>query len=96
MLLLQSCFEIEEESFGMDGDLDLDSNMKIDAHSERVTIFAIESSIPEKEGEPMLLVIDDSVPDGQFQLLYVSDEGDDGGGEVPSEGERAVIFEGVH
>lgn len=91
MLLLQACFEIEEESFGMDGDQDLETNMRIDAHSEKVTIFAIESSIPEKEDEPLFLLIDDSVPDGQFELLYVPDEGDDEEGVSPTDGKREKV-----
>lgn len=95
MLLLQACFEIEEESFGMEGDQDLDTNMKIDDHSEKVMIFAIGSSIPEKMDEPLFLVIDDGVPDGQFQLLYVPDGGDEGEEELPSEGKRTTVSVGA-
>lgn len=86
MLLLQSCFDLDDEEFGMedvDGEPDIETNKKIDEVSEKVMVFAIESSVQEKEGEPLFLLVDDELPDGQFILQHIPEGGDDGDEEYP-------------
>lgn len=82
MLLLQSCFDLSQESFGMEGDLDFDENQRMDEQSDKVMVYALGSQVQERIDEPVYLVIDNEFPKGQF-LLYYAPEGEGGGEELP-------------
>ena len=72
----------------MDGEYDLDTNLKLEDRSERTTIYGIGSKLD--EDEPLLLVRDNTMDDGMILLKYVpdSDEGEDVSPEVPVKSEK--------
>ena len=80
LLLLERCFEMEEdESFGMDlidGEWNMDVNLQMDAHSQQTTVYAIGSGLEGNEDEPLFLVRDDSLSERVVELSWHS-EGDD-------------------
>lgn len=91
LLLLESCFVKEaDETFGMDlidGELNMDVNLKMDAHSKRTMVYAIGSRLKGNEDEPLFLVRDDSLSDRVVELGHRSDMDDDGPeAETPSHG----------
>ncbi len=93
MLLLQSCFNLNNESFGMDAEHDFETNERIDKEGEREMIYAIESAVEKKDDEPVYLLCDDSIPDGQFVLMYSQEDGGDdekGPEPDPKDGEKKV------
>ncbi len=79
MILMKNCFITEpNEDLGMElinGKIDLDTNLEIEDHSNRQTIFAIESM--NDEDEPLYFVRDDTMSDGILFLKYVPDFDDD-------------------
>ena len=90
MILVKNCLVIEpNEDCGMElinGKIDIDTNLKIDHHSHRQTIYALGSKLD--EDEPMFLVIDDSMVDGMVILKYIPDSDNENVSEevpVPSE-----------
>lgn len=94
MILIKSCFDLgSKEDCGMDmidGEIDLDTNLKLEGYSERTTIYGIGSKLD--EDEPLLLVRDDTMGDGMILLKYVPDN-DEGGvcPEIPVETEKLRI-----
>ncbi len=80
MILVKNCFITEpNEDCGMElinGDLDIETNIKIGKCSKRQTIYAVESHLD--KAEPLFLVRDDDIVDGMVILKYVpdSDEAD--------------------
>lgn len=74
--ILNACFnESENVIHGMesvDGELDLEMNLKIADHSENEMVFAIERF--DDDDEPLFLVSDDAYSDGVFVLKYISDD----------------------
>lgn len=75
MLLIERCFQLDtNETFGMEiinGEVDIETNLKMEEHSENETTYAIGSFLD--ESEPLFLVIDDDMFDNQLLLKYVSD-----------------------
>lgn len=77
---LQRCYEIDDNhSFGMDlidGEFNIDANIKMDVTPKRL-IYAIASFI--NEDEPVYLLRDDTMADGQAMLKWSpsNDEDDD-------------------
>lgn len=86
MLLLQSCFDLDDGDFGMedlDEEANIEANKKMDEASEKVMVYAIGSGVPEKKDEPLFLLVDDELPDGQFVLAYIPEGGDNGDEKKP-------------
>jgi len=87
MLLLKRCNITEpNEDYGMnliDGEIDLDTNLEIEEHSERITVYAINTSWD--MDEPLYLIIDEDLRDGEFILKYIpeDDNEDDNKTETP-------------
>ncbi|MEI8006027.1 MAG: hypothetical protein WCI48_07455 [Bacteroidota bacterium] len=79
MILVKNCFVLEpNDDCGMElinGKIDLDTNLKIEDHSTRQTIYALGSRLD--EDEPMFLVIDNSMIDGIIILKYITDNDED-------------------
>lgn len=75
MILVKNCLVLEpNDDCGMElinGKVDLDINLKIEDHSTRQTIYAIDSRLD--EDEPMFLIIDESIVDGMVILKYIPD-----------------------
>ncbi len=85
--LLKTCF-VENDGLhcgmeSMDGEVDIDMNIKIEEFSENSTIYALGSMMEENIDEPIFLVVDDGLPDTCFSLKYSPD--DDEEDEVPME-----------
>lgn len=80
MCLIKSCFNTEvNDDFGMDlieGEINLDMNLTIEKHSKRKTTYAIGSNVKGNEDEPLFLIIDEEIKDGEFILKYISDNDD--------------------
>lgn len=75
MLLLKRCFEsTENEDYGMDGEFDFETNLKIETFSQRQTIYALGSDLKGNEDEPLYLVTDDKVSNGTIILKYIPDD----------------------
>ena len=69
------------------GDIDIETNIKIGKCSKRETIYAIGSRLD--EDEPMFLVRDDTLVDGMVILKYVPDcDEDEVSPDVPVETEK--------
>ena len=88
MILVKNCFITEpNEDCGMElinGDIDIETNIKIGKCSKRETIYAIGSRLD--EDEPLFLVRDDDMVDGMIILKYVPDgDEDEVSPEVPVE-----------
>lgn len=67
-----------EEDYGMElieGNIDLDTNLAIETHSERSTIYANGSQAD--DDEPLWLIVDDNVKDETFDLRYLEEDEDD-------------------
>lgn len=78
MLLLKSCFvSADNEDYGMDGELDFETNLKIETHSQRQTIYALGSELKGHEDEPLYLVVDDKISDGIIILKHIPDSEDE-------------------
>lgn len=79
MLLFKRCnCDTENEDYGMElieGNIDLDTNLAIETHSERSTIYAIGSQAD--DDEPLWLIVDDNVKDETFELKYIPEDEDD-------------------
>jgi len=72
MIQIKSCFDLgSNEDCGMDGEYDLDTNLKLEDYSGRTTIYGIGSRLD--EDEPLLLVRDDTMVVGMILLKYVPD-----------------------
>ena len=83
--LVQSCFDTSEyKNFGMDGDYDLETNLKIDDHTKKAVVYALGSCIKENEDEPLYLVEDTTMADGMAMLKYIPDNDGDDEVEEPS------------
>jgi hypothetical protein len=98
MHLLKRCFYAKEtEDFGMDGDFDLDTNLKIEEHSLRQTIYALGSSLNGNEDEPLYLVTDENVPDETVIFKYAPIDDDENDDEIPDPvdptGSRDIVDE---
>jgi len=91
MILVKNCLVLEpNDDCGMElinGKIDLDTNLTIESHSKRQTIYAIGSKLD--EDEPMFLIIEDSMVDGMIVLKYIPDrDNEDVGEEIPVPSER--------
>ena len=79
MLLFKRCnCDTDDEDYGMElieGNIDLDTNLAIETHSERSTIYAIGSQAD--DDEPLWLIVDDNVKDETFELKYIPEDEDD-------------------
>ena len=77
--LIERCFVLEDnETFGMDlinGEIDLDTNLKIEEYSRDDTIYAVGSLMD--KSEPLYLIIKDKLPDNKIVLKYIPEN--DGG-----------------
>lgn len=91
MIIIKNCLVTEpNEDCGwelINGEIDLDTTLKIGQHSKRPTIYGLSSNLD--EDEPLYLIIDDSMVDGMVILKYVpeSDE-EDVSPEIPMETEK--------
>ena len=98
MYLMKCCYVTEEyDDFGMDlidGEINMDVNLDIEKHSKRKTTYAIESRVKGNEGEPLFLIIDENIKDGEFILKYIpdDDEEDDVNLNVPKPIESKIIY----
>jgi hypothetical protein len=86
--LIKSCInDTDNVIFGMegvDGDFDVDLNLKLESYSADQTVYAIGSGIEGRDDEPLLLVSDNSFSNNQFALKLVSDnESDDIVNDIP-------------
>ena len=91
MILIKNCLVLEpEDDCGMElinGKVDLDTNLTIESHSKRQTIYAIGSRLD--EDEPMFLIIDESMVDGMVVLKYIPDvDNEDVRDDVPVPSEK--------
>jgi hypothetical protein len=79
MRLVKNCFSSEElMNYGMDGDYDFETNLKIDRNRAEPVVYAIGSGIPENEDEPLFISEDTSFADGVVILKYIPEnDGDD-------------------
>lgn len=77
MFLFQKCFQNEKNyCFGMDmieGEINFNTNMKIDDLSKLTMIYSISSGIEGRDDESLWLVIDDNMPDNKFELKFIPD-----------------------
>ena len=92
MILIKNCFDLEStEDCGMDGEYDLDTNLKLEDRSKRTTIYGIGSKLD--EDEPLLLVRDETMEDGVILLKYIpdDDEGEEDSPEVPVESDQLRV-----
>lgn len=75
MHLLKMCFSDRgDEVLGMesvDGDVDIEMNLKIEEHSDRATVYAIERF--HDSDEPLFMVVDDKCSNREFILEYSPD-----------------------
>lgn len=82
LLLLESCFELEENTImGMDlidGELNMEVNAAIERHSKMITLCGLESKLPGNEDEPLLLVRDTRLHDTVVELYWMPDDDDNG------------------
>jgi len=96
MNLIKSCSNFDDnEIIGMeslDGEVDIDLNLKLENESELRTVYAIGSSIKGKEDEPVWLVVDDNLTDSEIILKYVPDDGNEDEKFVPSPKEKIRIL----
>lgn len=78
MYLIKCClYTDEDDDFGMDlieGKINLDANLEIEKHSKRKTTYAIGSKVKGNEEEPLFLIIDESLADGEFVLKYIDED----------------------
>lgn len=95
MLLFKRChFDTQDEDYGMElieGKIDLDTNLAIETHSERSTIYAIGSQAD--DDEPLWLIVDDNVKDETFELKYIpeDDDGEEAENNIPVEPEYITV-----
>lgn len=76
MKLLENCFVPKEtEDFGIDGQFDFETNLKIDKHNKKDIVYAIDSGV--NADEPLFLIIDSKVSDGAVILKYIPDDDDE-------------------
>jgi hypothetical protein len=92
MILLNRCFDLSEnETCGMDlidGQIDLDTSLEIGKYSPVETTYAIGSD--HNEDEPLMLIIDNKLPDGVVILKYLP-ENDSEVVEIPVPVEKDVL-----
>lgn len=78
MFLIDQRLDLEgNEKCGMelvDGEIDFDTHLKIEEHSQYPTIYAISSGIKGNEDEPLNLIIDADAADGIVLLKYIKDD----------------------
>ena len=63
--------------FGMeliDGEVDIDANLKIEKFSKVSTVYAIGSQFHDDEDNPILLIKIDSLPEDILVLKYIADD----------------------
>jgi hypothetical protein len=92
LLLLESCFELEENTImGMDlidGELNMEVNAAIERYSQMTTLCGVGSQLPGNEDEPLFLVRDTRLHDTVVELYWMPDDDDDDNGtetpEVPA------------
>jgi len=94
MILASQCLVTEpNEDLGMElinEEIDLDTNLKIENYSKRVTIYALGSN--HDLDEPLYFVRDDSMADGMVILKYVLEhDEDDLGQDIPIVGEKIKV-----
>ena len=94
MILANQCLVTEpNEDLGMElieGEIDLDTNLKIENYSKRLTIYALGSN--HDLDEPLYFIRDDSMADGLVILKYVPEhDEDDLGPDIPVEGEKIKV-----
>ena len=65
----------DNEDFGRDSEIDFETDLEIEAHSGRQTIYALGSNI-EGNNNPLFLIRDNDVLDGAVILEYVIDDED--------------------
>ena len=85
MQLVRSCFDAEDlENFGMDGDHDFETNLKIDKHRKEPVVYAIASELNGNKEEPLFMSEESTMADGMIILKYVPDNDDETETENPS------------
>lgn len=81
LLLLESCFELEENTImGMDlidGELNMEVNAAIERYSQMTTLCGVGSQLPGNEDEPLFLVRDTRLHDTVVELYWMPDDDDD-------------------
>ena len=94
MILANQCLVTEpNEDLGMElinEEIDLDTNLKIENYSKRLTIYALGSN--HDLDEPLFFIRDDGMADGMVILKYVPEhDEDDLGPDIPVEGEKIKV-----
>lgn len=79
--LIRSCFnDTDNDLFGMegvDGNFDIDANLKIESYSSYQPVYGIGSGIDGRDDEPVFLISDNSFNNNQFALKHVPDDRSD-------------------
>jgi hypothetical protein len=92
--LLQRCIDPAYD-YGMDANLDLDSNLEMEPFLKKPRIYAIGSELTGNEEEPIFLMVDDSISEGAFTFKYIPEEdGDEEADNPPAESperERVLV-----
>lgn len=80
MILANKCLVVEPtEDMGMeliDGEIDIDTNLKVEHFSKRKTIYALGSN--HDQDEPLFFIRDEQMVDGSAILKYIPENEDDG------------------
>jgi hypothetical protein len=75
MYLLKRCFTSTGiEDYGMDGEIDFNTNLEIETYSKRQTIYALGSRLEWNIDKPLFLIRDDKVSDGTVILEFILNE----------------------
>ena len=96
MILIKKCMESNtNEGYGMDlinGDIDLDTNLKIESYSKRKTVYGLGSKLNGNKDEPLFLIIDEKIGDDTVIYKYVPDDDtDDIEPEIPIPVEKKLL-----
>ncbi len=79
MKLIHGCLDLEPHQMcGMeliDGEVDMEAHMAMESYGNIQTIYALGSSLWKNLDEPLLLIIDNRMPDGLVYLKYIPECG---------------------
>jgi hypothetical protein len=93
MILANQCLVTDpNEDLGMElieGEIDLDTNLKIENYSKRPTIYALGSN--HDLDEPLYFIRDESMADGMVILKFIpEDDDEDFGLDIPVDAEKVI------
>lgn len=83
MNLLKVSLQLDEhEDLGTLQSEDFELSLILDEHSERQTVYAIGSRVQENIENPLFLIINPNMPNGEVILRYISDDDDENDSET--------------